>query len=929
LSSTKKLAAFLGVVVVLVLCVVPIASAHSSSLTASLDCNGNVSWSVSSSTENDGTVTVSDNSGQQASELSMTSANHWTVSGTFSISTSITSDTISASVVWGDGYIGGQPGSVTVHRPSNCKAAPSISTQLSASSIALGGSAHDTATLTGATSTAGGTVTYTIFSDSGCSQNAQSAGTVSVTNGSVPNSNPITCSSPGTYYWQASYSGDSHNNGATSPCTSEQLVVGKAQPSIATQLSSSSITIGGSVNDTATLTGATSNAGGTVAYTVYSDSSCDTQYAQAGTVNVTSGSVPNSNSITFNAPGTYYWQAVYSGDSNNSGATSPCTSEQLVVGQAQPSITTSATGGVTVGGQIHDVATLSGVVGATGAVTFEVFAPGDTTCAHPLTTLQTSTKSVDGNGNGTYTSASYTTTTAGTYTWEAFFASDANNAAANDGCAAEGESSIVNQAHPAISTQAPASVTTGSSITDVATLSGAVGATGAVTFNVYGPSDTNCTSTPVAVFSTASKNVDANGNGTYTSQGYTTTADGTYRWRAFFAGDANNAAVNDACNAVNESTTASTPPTTPPTNPSVSTPAISITKNPKSQTIATGGTANFTIVVTNTSNVTLTNVTVSDALTPGCNESSATIAALASMAPGASVTYNCSLSNVAASFTNSATATGTPPSGPNVTSTDTAPVTVTPPPPKGTETTETASHPAIAIVKDPASQTVAVGGTATFHITVTNTGDVTLSNVTVTDPLSTDCSRTLGTLAAGQSKSYSCTKSGVTAGFTNVATATGKPPTGAAVKASDHANVSASPLKPPAAPRIAIVKSPKSQTLQTQVEKTESSSGATKTTVHYGTASFTIKVTNTGNTPLHNVTVSDPLTTGCDRNLGSMAAGASKTYNCSRSAVTASFTNVATATGTSPAGTKVKSTDHAHVTVNVKTTNTAGAQFTG
>ena len=59
------------------------------------------------------------------------------------------------------------------------------------------------------------------------------------------------------------------------------------------------------------------------------------------------------------------------------------------------------------------------------------------------------------------------------------------------------------------------------------------------------------------------------------------------------------------------------------------------------------------------------------------------------------------------------------------------PLTVTPVP-----------APAIAIVKNPKSQTVAVGGTATFSITVTNAGNTVLTNVTVTDPLSPNCNRT-------------------------------------------------------------------------------------------------------------------------------------------------------------------------------------------
>ncbi len=44
------------------------------------------------------------------------------------------------------------------------------------------------------------------------------------------------------------------------------------------------------------------------------------------------------------------------------------------------------------------------------------------------------------------------------------------------------------------------------------------------------------------------------------------------------------------------------------------------------------------------------------------------------MAPGAAVTYTCTRPNVQANFDNVAIATGTPPTGPNVTAQDTAPV---------------------------------------------------------------------------------------------------------------------------------------------------------------------------------------------------------------------------------------------------------------
>ncbi len=100
-------------------------------------------------------------------------------------------------------------------------------------------------------------------------------------------------------------------------------------PTIATGLSETSGAVGDSVHDTATLTGATGDAGGTVTYDVYTDSSCQNLFAGAGTVDVVDGSVPQSNDVVFNTAGTYYWQATYSGDANNTGTTSTCTDEQL------------------------------------------------------------------------------------------------------------------------------------------------------------------------------------------------------------------------------------------------------------------------------------------------------------------------------------------------------------------------------------------------------------------------------------------------------------------------------------------------------------------------------------------------------------------------------------------------------------------------
>ena len=80
----------------------------------------------------------------------------------------------------------------------------------------------DAATLAGTDAThAGGTVTYTVYANSTCTTEAGSGGTVSVWGGVVPASSPVTLTTPGTYYWQAAYSGDSANSPSTSTCGSE------------------------------------------------------------------------------------------------------------------------------------------------------------------------------------------------------------------------------------------------------------------------------------------------------------------------------------------------------------------------------------------------------------------------------------------------------------------------------------------------------------------------------------------------------------------------------------------------------------------------------------------------------------------------------------------------------------------------------------
>jgi uncharacterized repeat protein (TIGR01451 family) len=95
------------------------------------------------------------------------------------------------------------------------------------------------------------------------------------------------------------------------------------------------------------------------------------------------------------------------------------------------------------------------------------------------------------------------------------------------------------------------------------------------------------------------------------------------------------------------------------------------------------------------------------------------------------------------------------------------------------------SNPSIRVDKTPKSQSVAYDSSVTFTITVTNTGDVALSNVSVNDLVAPNCARggtsgnaSLGSLALGQSTSYDCTVPHVTAAFINTTTACGNSPNG-------------------------------------------------------------------------------------------------------------------------------------------------------
>ncbi|SIO26393.1 DUF7507 domain-containing protein, partial [Algoriphagus halophilus] len=250
---------------------------------------------------------------------------------------------------------------------------------------------------------------------------------------------------------------------------------------------------------------------------------------------------------------------------------------------------------------------------------------------------------------------------------------------------------------------------------------------------------------------------------------------------------------------------------------------------------AAGDVITYTFDVSNTGNVTLTDVTVSDplsglsAITPGP----------VTLAPGENqvftATYTITQTDMdAGQVDNTATATGNDPDDVEVSDTDSETITVV-------------KDASIDIVKSATPSTYnAAGDVITYTFDVSNTGNVTLTDVTVSDPLSGLSAITPGpvTLAPGENQvftaTYTITQTDMDAGqVDNTATATGNDPDDVEVSDTDSETITAITDA-----RIAIVK----------LADVESEDDC------YDTGdliTYTFTVYNTGNVTLNNVEVNE------------------------------------------------------------------------
>jgi uncharacterized repeat protein (TIGR01451 family) len=129
--------------------------------------------------------------------------------------------------------------------------------------------------------------------------------------------------------------------------------------------------------------------------------------------------------------------------------------------------------------------------------------------------------------------------------------------------------------------------------------------------------------------------------------------------------------------------------------------------------------------------------------------------------------YTCANPGVLSNDVNNVSASALAPDGRDVTASDSAVVDVI--------------NPSLNLVKMTDSGVVRSGAAVTFTILVTNTGDTSLRDVSVTDAPCPTCGRVIGDLHAGLSISYTCVFTRATADLTNRAVVTGTPPLGPAV----------------------------------------------------------------------------------------------------------------------------------------------------
>ena len=298
---------------------------------------------------------------------------------------------------------------------------------------------------------------------------------------------------------------------------------------------------------------------------------------------------------------------------------------------------------------------------------------------------------------------------------------------------------------------------------------------------------------------------------------------------------------------------------------------------------AVGDVIAYSYLVSNTGNVNITSLAISDDKITGSNTVNCQVTELP---PGANTTCTASYTVIQddlnnGSVTNTAQASGTDPSESPVTS------------PTDSATANAASNPALSIVKAAPIGNLSVGSTLTYTVTATNTGNTTQTKVVVSDLMLTPKSRTCDSVAPNTI----CVLTGTYV-----------------VKQTD---VDEGEIVNTASVESTQVTTPVTDTQTTTILRNPELSlvkSASPTTYNAVNAEITYSyvVTNDGNVTITNLAVTDNKIATVTCSTTSLAPGASTTctatYTIKQADIDAgSVTNIASATGKGPNNASVTS----------------------
>ncbi len=495
----------------------------------------------------------------------------------------------------------GSDGCFIVQGPSSTTGTVTLST------LQLGATVSDVATVTGAGIPPTGTVVFSVCGPlpgrapctSGGTSDA-SATLVSVARSQVATAPQFTPTALGDWCFRAAYQGNPVylTSSDVAPATN-CFTVTPANSTTTSTPASPSIQLGASSHDSVSVTGnpvagtPTGNVSFSVCGPLTSASGCATGGTSLGAVPLSGGSAASPSFVPV-ALGTYCYRAVYPGIGNYLGSSDASADGCFTVTQASSTTTsTPANASIQLGASTSDSVTVRGNPTAgtpTGVATFSVCGPLPATadCAPGGTALGTVTLS-----GGTAKSPGFVPSALGTYCFRVDYGGDTNYLASSDGSA--GECFTVPPANSTTtSTPADGSIQLGDTTDDSVAVSGnpvAGTATGSVSFSVCGPLDsasgcgTGGTSIGTATL----------GDGTATSPGFVPDALGTYCYRADYAGAGNYLGSSDGSSSECFTVTAAGSTTTStPANGSIqladsTTDSVTVSGN------ATGGTPNGTV----------------------------------------------------------------------------------------------------------------------------------------------------------------------------------------------------------------------------------------------------------------------------------------------------------------------------------------------